>query len=266
MNKELRSDTIKIIAFITMFIDHIGLGILERWYLQITDYDMAMRVYHISSALRAVGRIAFPIFCYQLVRGFFYTKNRLRYIRNLLVFAIISEVPFDLLEEGRINAESQNVIFTLLIGALLMLTLEWYKETAFYNKRKNLVLIYGIIVAIVVLYSKLALFIKSDYGAKGIVLITIIYFFKDDRTKLIQFGPFLYLIEIFVVMLLTNNFNMHITVTYCEFAAPAVVAFLFMYMDNGERRYGKWFKWFGYWFYPVHMMFLFFIAKILKLA
>lgn len=267
MKKTLRSDTIKIIAMVLMAIDHIGCGIIEPLYLTATDYSKSVVIYRYNQVFRGLGRIAFPIFCYQLVEGFFYTKNRAKYIRNILLFALISEIPFDLLDKGQIISFGyQNVMFTLLIGILMLCTLEWIKKTDIVGRiskewlGKTLYML--LIAAVVIAFSVVCYYIKSDYGAKGIVLIAVLYFLHNDKTSLIQFGPILFIIDIFVVTLITSR-NLHATVNYSQFEALAIGAFLLMYLDNGERHGGKTLKWIGYWFYPLHQLVIYLISLVM---
>ena len=83
----LSGSTLKLIAIVTMFIDHLGVVAFET---QISNY---MVPYYI---MRLIGRLAFPIFCFLLVEGFFHTRDVKKYALRLLVFAFISEIPFDL--------------------------------------------------------------------------------------------------------------------------------------------------------------------------
>ena len=92
---------LKMIAVITMLIDHTAATILERGLMGelsinfITEQNRLiwMGVY---SIMRVIGRMAFPIYCFLLVEGFTYTRNRGKYALRLFLFAFISEVPFDL--------------------------------------------------------------------------------------------------------------------------------------------------------------------------
>lgn len=78
---------LKWIAVVTMIIDHFAVAV----YPQFASYEYS--VYYI---MRKVGRIAFPIYCFLLVEGFFHTKNVAKYLRNCILFAILSEIPFDM--------------------------------------------------------------------------------------------------------------------------------------------------------------------------
>lgn len=90
---------LKIIAIITMFIDHLGYAIYGR--LSFFNY---------------IGRIAFPIFAFQISEGYIYTKNLKKYLLRLFVFAIISQIPFLLFYSIFSKNFALNIFFTLLLG------------------------------------------------------------------------------------------------------------------------------------------------------
>lgn len=263
MKKTLRSDTIKIIAMVLMVIDHIGLAIFEPIYLTSADYNTVVTFYNLRLIFSAFGRVAFPLFAYQLVNGFFYTKNRKKHVLTLLVFALITEVPFDLFDANEIlNFTYQNVLFTLLLGTLMMCALEAVNSSELFNDKDDRaarILSCLIQVFIIVFFSCAAVIIKCDYTAKGIILIAILYYIRNEKSKLIWLAPILFVADIFfVTLLLTQNLNN--TIYYCEIEIYAVAAFFIMYLDNGERKGGKVLKWIGYGFYPLHMLILYFIA------
>lgn len=148
--KGIPGSTLKIIAIITMFIDHIGAVVLEG---KLSDLGMAQAMqtqeglqefmaqygvlYLMDMIMRLIGRMGFPIFCFLLIEGFIHTRSRLKYGRNLLLFALISEVPFDLAITrgmgdvpkigGVLYPYYQNVFFTLFIGLLCMCGYEFVK-------------------------------------------------------------------------------------------------------------------------------------------
>jgi len=102
----LTGNKIKIIACITMLIDHFSKIFLESimndklFPLYLAGGMSTEQFYGIDAfqknILNGIGTIAFPLFCLLLSEGFFYTKNRKRYIGGMLAFALISEVPFDI--------------------------------------------------------------------------------------------------------------------------------------------------------------------------
>ena len=108
--KVLNRNQLKYIAMFLMFCDHIGLAFFEPettvWYV-----------------LRYVlGRSAFPIFCVLFVEGIYYTKRPLVHLRDCLIFALLSEVPFDMVCSGKyFDLHDQNVMFTWFLGLLVCL-------------------------------------------------------------------------------------------------------------------------------------------------
>ena len=115
----LSGSTLKLIAVITMLIDHIGAFILSDLpageIVLLATGDFTFTVYN---AFRLVGRTAFPIYCFLIAEGAVHTRNRIRYGCNLLIFACISEIPWDLIHADSLLYERQNVFFTLLFGYL----------------------------------------------------------------------------------------------------------------------------------------------------
>ena len=109
----LSAMTLKYIAMATMLVDHMGY-VLFPWILW----------------LRCVGRIAFPIFAFQIAEGCIRTHDRRRYALRLLLFAVLTEVPFDLAFSGRpLDPSYQNVLWTLLAGALVCWAADWAQRT-----------------------------------------------------------------------------------------------------------------------------------------
>ena len=115
---------LKTFAIIIMVLDHTGAAvvypILRR--LSITaNRELYGQLKFLYSLMRGIGRLAFPIFCFFIVEGFFHTKNRMLYAYRLFLFALLSEFPFDYcLKPGYIYWQKQNVYFTLLIGLLVI--------------------------------------------------------------------------------------------------------------------------------------------------
>ena len=132
----LTGNTLKLIAIFTMLIDHIGAAVIEAGILSSNDMarmmailetERGMQWYLADIVLRLIGRLAFPIFCFLLVEGFTHTGNEAKYARNLLLFALISEIPFDLAFFGRLFFPgAQNVYFTLFLGVEMMCFLKKY--------------------------------------------------------------------------------------------------------------------------------------------
>ena len=143
---------LKLIAACTMLIDHVG-------YVLFSD----------ALWLRCIGRIAFPLFCFLMAEGCVYTRDRRKYALRLLVFALLSEIPFNLMNTGTPwDLSHQNVLWTLLAGALLCWLVDWalQKRTA-----PGLVLT-GAVMAAAFCLLELA---NTDYGGWGTLLVVMFY-------------------------------------------------------------------------------------------
>ena len=131
----INSAVLKNIAVVTMLIDHIGAVIMTRLLIRNGLYEAMVNqeaytawmgqnggMYGIYMAMRIIGRLAFPIYCFLLVEGFQKTHNVKKYLGRMFLFALISEVPFDLAFSGKAWYPAyQNVFFTLLLGLLVLL-------------------------------------------------------------------------------------------------------------------------------------------------
>jgi hypothetical protein len=222
--------SLKIIALTAMFIDHIGAVLVP--------YNT--RAYWIC---RIIGRIAFPIFCFLLVEGFYHTKDVKKYLRRLGIFALISELPFDLLFSLGYGFSSlfkqQNVFFTLFLG-LLVLYLMSISETKYGKNtfKSNLLSSLAIIAGCAA-----ALLLAADYSFMGILLIVTFYIFRSSK----------YILTMAVVM-----------VTYFSgypIEVLAVISMIFILRYNGNKGpQGN--KYFYYAFYPVHMLCIYFISLL----
>ena len=104
--KPFSGSALKVIAVISMTIDHIALYVMAR--------NLHIQEFWLYEVLRGFGRLAFPIFAFLVIEGFFHSHNVLRYMATLLIFAIVSEIPWYLL--GQYG--SHNVLFTLLLGLI----------------------------------------------------------------------------------------------------------------------------------------------------
>lgn len=252
MNRKLgiSGSTLKIIAIVTMLIDHIGAVVLARMVLSYGTHsgisaaisrDMLYQIYTIS---RNIGRLAFPIFCFLLVEGFQRTGNRIRYAIRLGVFAILSEIPFDLAFSSKVLEFSyQNVFFTLLIGLLTMMAADallglWEKTDGRISTEVRGILTYLTTLAVKVLGMLVATCLHTDYDYKGILCIMVLYFFRWSKKSqcLAGFCAFLW-----------ENY--------------ASLAFLIAGFYNGKR--GMNLKMVFYLFYPLHLLILYGICVAL---
>ena len=208
----LDSFQLKCIAIVSMALDHTGAVL-----------------YPSQIWLRCLGRIAFPIFCFLIVEGFFHTHDVRRYMGRLGVFALISEIPYDLAFRGvPLEYAHQNVFFTLLIGIGMMVLLERNRE-------------WPVKAVILLLAMWLAVLIRSDYNFRGVLLIFVFYIFHESRWLAVTAGGF------------WNFLYQGVIQKY------GVLSVLPLALYNGER--GRKMKYFFYMFYPAHLLLLYGISR-----
>ena len=245
----ITGSTLKLIAVIAMLIDHTGAVVLERILMAEGLYDAVTQaelaefmaryggVYLADSIMRLVGRIAFPIFCFLLVEGFVHTRSKLRYLRNLAVFALISEPIFDMAVFG-VWSESrgQNVYFTLFLGVLTLWGIQ--KAQGMGRKALGRLLSLGAAAA----GCAAAWLLSTDYGGYGVLAIVAIYLL---RGRPVAGGAAA------CTCLLPLSF----------LQAAGYGALIPIHLYNGER--GLRMKYFFYLFYPVHLLLLYQVASML---
>ena len=209
--------------------------------------------------LTCIGRLAFPIFAFTLVEGYFHTKNLKRYALRLLLFALIAEIPFNLMSVSSvIYPLHQNVIWTLLIGLWMIHLNEKALDT-------GKALTAGLTrVGTVLLGSLLGLVTFSDYNAAGVLMILVFYFFRGDSLlcHLLQ-AVGMYYINFEILKGLVYP----ITLWGNTFEIPqqgfAILALLPIWLYRGRKGYAsKWFQQLCYWFYPTHMLLLWLIRYL----
>lgn len=206
---------LKWIAVVTMVIDHFAASV----YWLMTGYDMD--VYFV---LRKIGRIAFPIYCFLLVEGFYHTRSAKKYLCNCLLFAVLSEIPFDMAIFGRIvYAQGQNVYFTLCIGLCALMVLDRFKT----RNEPWYMLLRGIVIVMAACAGEL---FDVDYHWEGVLFIVMFYYIRNMREWI-------------------RNAAVVCAFAY-EVTAPLAVIPIHFY--NGER--GRQVKYLFYAIYPVHLL------------
>lgn len=222
---ELNSFTLKIIACISMFIDHL------RYSIPGTPMFMSY-----------IGRLAFPIFAFQITEGYSHTKNIKKYFIRLGIFALVSQIPYSLY----FKTTHLNVFFTLFAGLLCVFI---------YDKLKGKWKITSIVAIIFIAYC--AEFLNFDYGFYGVVIIVLFYIFKDKKilaSILFVFATFIFAIDKYSFGGVVS------TITLSLFACTAlgIVPYL---LYKGKQGYKI--KYFLYFFYPCHLVFLYFLSKFI---
>lgn len=238
--KGITGSTLKMIAIITMFIDHAAAIILERM-LWAQNFS-SMAIFGIYQVMRLIGRLGFPIFCFLLIEGFCHTRNVKKYAGRLFLFALISEIPFDLGFAGNpFYWQYQNVFFTLLIGLLVLIGFrfaerkqEWHKVICF---------AFDFLVLAGGMY--LADWLMTDYGGMGVLTIAAMYLFRKNKMLEAGIGC-----TILTIMSWTEATSFFVLLPVRQY--------------NGERGWSL--KWFFYVFYPAHIFLLYLIAYAMGLG
>lgn len=240
--KGINGFTLKMIAIVTMFIDHFAATIVkamaENAGNNVLMFDFGNSWSVVYTIMRTIGRLAFPIYCFLLVEGFEHTRSRKKYAINLLVFAIVSELPFNIAFTGNIlDFSKNNVFWTLFLGLVGMLIYEKIENSDINKILKSL----GY-MAVALAFGAIAYYTNTDYSALGIFIVLIMYEYR--KKPILSFS-------LSAIVLGLYNFM--------EFAAFLVLPFIALY--NGKRGYSsKGMKYFFYAFYPVHLLILGVIA------
>lgn len=226
-HKIIPQEVLKLIACVTMFIDHFGYVVVPQ-----LPVPYVMELYY---ACRAIGRVAFPIYAFLLVEGMHRTRNPHKYILRLAVGILLAELPFDYLFDGFVNWEYQSVMVTLTLGAVMVLCMQ--KTQKMWLK-----------LLMVISFGILAELTKCDYGAWGIAMITVFVLF--DRTLFRTMG-------LFLVNMLDNHMVVPVLGLQVSFQLIAVLAMVPIALYSGKKlTRSKAVQWAFYLFYPVHMLFL----------
>ena len=215
---------LKYIAFLSMLIDHANKALM---YPLVTENGFLR---YVSDVFDILGRVAFPIFMFFLVEGFFKTGNRFKYLLNLIAFGIISEIPFDLFQSAVLfQPNSNNVMFTLALALVMIWVIDELKVPKSYIIPP--VLWFPVSIIIVITVCLLSMIWGLDYEYHGILIAYFFYIFRNNPILSIIGGY----LSIFKTPWALLGFGL--TLTY-----------------NGKR--GKQNKILNYLFYPVHLLIL----------
>lgn len=215
---------LKYIAFLSMLIDHVNKALM---YPLLTENGFLR---YVSDVFDILGRVAFPLFMFFLVEGFFKTGNRFKYLLNLIIFGIISEIPFDLFQSAVLfQPNSNNVMFTLALALVMIWVIDELRVPKSYIIPP--VLWFPVSIIIVITVCLLSMIWGLDYEYHGILIAYFFYIFRNNPILSIIGGY----LSIFKTPWALLGFGL--TLTY-----------------NGKR--GKQNKILNYLFYPVHLLIL----------
>ena len=239
----LSSSALHIIAMACMLCDHL-------WLALIPDNDW----------MTVVGRLAFPIFAFLTVEGFYHTHSLKRYIIRLAALAVISEIPFNLLASGEVFYPlHQNVIWTLLLGLIGIALMERAK-----NKGKPALTVI-IDAAVIIAGFILGFVLFTDYFGVGVLTVFVFYFFREKRWWS-YLGQAVFLIILNAVILKGRQIGF--TLFGAEMLIPlqafAVLALIPIWLYNGAQgKTSKTFRYLCYAFYPIHMLVLYLLSCLI---
>lgn len=231
---EFTAGMLKIFACIIMLIDHIGAAVIYYgFHFDDKANPPADKIRTLYIFMRLTGRLAFPIFCFLIVEGYKHTRNVWKYLRNLLIFGLISEVPFDLAFNVKFfYLKSQNVYFTLALGLLMVIAFDKMTQGNFLKaglKRQ------AAAIALAAIPVALGFLLQTDYGGLGVLLIFTFYLFGKNE----------------MLGVVTN-------VATLTFINPTELLscfdFYLIKKYNGQK--GISLKYFFYLYYPVHLLIL----------
>lgn len=228
MEKGLNRNQLKYIAIITMIIDHIA------WFF-IPSSSFAY------SFCRFIGKLTAPIMCYFLVEGYKYTSSKTKYLMRLSAFSVISQFAFSLAFFNKLFVFKFNMIFTLLLCFIVLLS---------YEKIKNKIVKRWIILALIIFSY------YCDWGIFAPLWVLSFYTFKENTLKQALSYSINTIIAIIVkyIIIVVYPWNQILIQLGLLLFIPV------LYLYNGEKgKSSKFNKWFFYIFYPLHLLLLYFV-------
>lgn len=160
----LSQEQLKIIACGAMLIDHFAAVLLFKLF------PMSNFLLDLYEILRIIGRLAFPIFCFLIAEGAYHTRDSQKYALRMAIGAVLSELPYDLAFYGRWTLEHQSTMVTLLLGYGVLVCMKrcpllWQK------------------LLVSIPFSLVAELLHTDYGARGVLLVTLFALTRDAPRK-----------------------------------------------------------------------------------
>lgn len=234
---------LKIIAVITMLIDHLGYGFFPD-----------------EKIFRSVGRLAFPIYAFLLAEGYFHIKDdpekEKRHFRRLVILTVVSEFTYDLFMTGKVwNISGQSVMPTLLLGMMGLMVAKRYE------KKPVVAGIFSLITLGVAYVS------HPNYGLMGVLMVYFFYWFSSTCREYTFLQKFIILLGFSAVWLLGFNWIRYgfpdadtlvrKSLQTWHWMAPFPVINVLIASYNGENGYKNKFLNTCYaWFYPAHLLVL----------
>lgn len=244
--KGISQEGLKLIACLTMLIDHIGYELIYPLYARTELIYEPGTLYNIYLLCRCVGRIAFPIFAFLLVEGIHHSRNRKKYALRLVIGALLSEIPYNLLVSGEPFWQQQSVMVTLILGFCAVLCMEKCRSLAWKP-------------VVVIPFAVLGKLFMADYGWAGVALIALFALSRElYHPNLVRTGGMIVLFHYMSSYILRfGNFEIPMQVL-------GALSMLFIGSYDGRKiTHSKAAKWGFYLFYPVHLLILWALGTLL---
>ena len=234
----ISATTLRLLAMLFMLLDHMWSTIIPG-----------------NNWMTYIGRLAFPIFAFQIAEGFYHTSDRKGYFKRLLILALISEIPFNLITMSSPTfLFHQNTVFTLLLGLWAISEID--------NARKIRTRSAAVNAGFVLLTTWLVgLLGFVDYGWKGVMTVVAFYVFHDGRFA--KIGQFISLLLLNVILFEGQSFALFNGAYYLPTQVFALLALIPIWLYDGRKGFGgKRFQYAAYLFYPIHLLVLHLLRTI----
>lgn len=229
----LNRNALKIIASASMILDHLAKAL-----------PLSGAAYVLCSDV--IGRISFPLFCFLLAEGYRHTRSHSRYLLRVLLLALVSEIPYDLVfSHTLLEFHHQNTCFSLFLGLLLFSVLSRIR-TRFANSR---ILPLLLSLAAAFLFAAAAYFLHADYQYSGLLSMYVLGLLRL-KDPIIFFPPANAPASTMALSALVLNLPRFPEPAALLAAIPAAL------YDGTPGRKGKWLQFGFYLFYPLHLLVL----------
>lgn len=227
---------LKIIACFTMFIDHVGYIVFDGH----------------SSWFNYVGRLAFPIFAFQISEGYIHTHDVKKYLLRLILFAFISQIPFLLFHSIINNELGLNVIFTLFLGLVAIIIYDKYNKFV------------GVFSAII--FGIIAHFLNLDYSFYGVGITFLFYVFNKNKCLLAISFIIATLMQYSYLILGYYNYGFeflkNVFIIYLPYFICTIFSIIIILCYNKKK--GPNTRYLFYLFYPLHMILIYILSFVLQ--
>ena len=290
---KLNSNKLKLIAIIAMALDHFA---MVFFYRRVELIPLCPRpLFYFYYTCRSIGRIALPIFIFLMSEGFKYTRSKEKYLLRLIVFAIISEIPYNLADAKRFFFPlEQNILFTLFISLLnlyiiekIHISIHKIRDNIFSkdNNERDLTLkgahlerhtpttfpidvtnspLHNFINVFIIIFVTLISCLISEklyfsYGSSCVISLALCYYIKNKR-------PLKVILMTIILMIWVYNYMTKRTIIfgYWHYAEIFAIFSLIPIMLYDATLPNKKIKYLFYIFYPAHLLIFYILSRIIR--